>query len=145
MHVSQRPNRRDWSFGLAAGASLGFLFLGIGARAGMRLIALASGQRAIFSIEGSVAITILGSVTGALVATLFLLLRNIMPTRRWTRGAIFWIVCVSLALRGISPVTTLNAAVFLPLFVIHGALLHALWCRVYLARRGAVDAAPNTR
>src|SRR5215204_4784467 len=105
MHVLHRPDRRDWLYGLGAGATLGFVFLGIGARAGMRLIALASGQAAAFTIEGSIAVSLLGALTGVLVAAVFLSLRNILPTRRWTRGVVFWIVCFALALRGLRPVT----------------------------------------
>lgn len=118
-----------------AGAGLGFVFLGIGARAGMRLVALTSGQAALFTVEGSVAVSLLGAVTGAVIATLFLLLRHILPARRWMRAAIFWVLCVVLVLRGLKPVTELKTAIFLPLFLMHGALLHAFWCRVYLARR----------
>ena len=145
MHVLHRPNRRDWLYGLVAGATLGFVFLGIGARAGMRVIALSSGQAAAFTIEGSIAVSLIGALTGVLVAALFLLLRNILPTRRWTRSAVFWIVCLGLALRGLRPVTPINAAIFLPLFVMHSVFLHTFWCRIYLTRRAHLDAAPNTR
>ena len=135
MHSLNRPTRRDWLAGLGAGASLGFVFLGVGARAGMRLIALSAGQAPAFSIEGSIAVSLLGAATGALVAAIFLLARTVFPTRRWIRGALFWAVCAALVLRGLNPVTALNAAIFLPLFVAHGALLHVFWCRIYLARR----------
>jgi hypothetical protein len=134
MHPLRRPDRRDWLVGLAAGASLGFVFLGIGARVGMRFIALSSRQAPIFSIEGSVGVSLLGALTGALIATVFLLARTALPTHRWVRGALFWAVCGALALRGLRPVTVLNAGIFLPLFLVHGALLHTFWCRIYLAR-----------
>lgn len=134
MHPLHRLNRRDWFTGLAAGAGLGFVFLGIGARVGMRLIALSAGQAPTFSIEGSIAVSLLGALTGALIATVFLLARTTLPTHRWTRGVFFWAVCVALALRGLHPVSALNAKIFLPLFLAHGILLHTFWCRVYLAR-----------
>ena len=140
MHTLRRPGRRDWLAGLAAGASLGFVFLGVGARAGMRLVALAAGQPPTFTIEGSIAVGLLGALTGALVATVFLLVRTIFRTRRWTRGVLFWAVCGALALRGLHPVTALNAGIFLPLFLVHGVLLHTFWCRVYLARTRGGDA-----
>lgn len=134
MNTSHRLGRRDWLTGLGAGAILGFLFLGIGSRAGMRLVALASGQAPAFSIEGSIAVALLGALTGAALAAVFLFVRIILPTRQWTRGAIFWMVCAALVLRGLRPVTPLNAGIFIPLFVAHGVLLHAFWCRVHLAR-----------
>ncbi len=134
MHPLHWPDRRDWITGLTAGASLGFVFLGIGARVGMRAIALSSGQAPTFSIEGSIAVSLLGALMGALLASVFLLARAVVPARRWLRGAIFWVVCGALALRGLHPVTVLNAGIFLPLFLLHGVLLHTFWCRVYLAR-----------
>jgi hypothetical protein len=66
--------------------------------------------------------------------------RATFSTRRWVRGTLFWVVCGALALRGLRPVTMLNAAIFLPLFVLHGVLLHAFWCRVHLARDRHIDA-----
>jgi hypothetical protein len=140
MHTTRRLVARDWRTGIAAGAVLGLLFLGIGARAGMRLVALRIGQPAAFTIEGSIAVSLLGAVTGALLAVVFLLVRTVLPTNRWARGALFWAVCGALSLRGLSPVTRFNAAVFLPLFLLHGALLHAFWCRVHLPRAGRRDA-----
>lgn len=65
MHTQNRPNRSDWIAGLAAGAALGLVYLGVGSRAGMRLVALSAD---------------------------------------------------------------------LPLFLVHGVLLHTFWCRIYLAR-----------
>ena len=141
MHSLNRPTRRDWLAGLAAGASLGFVFLGVGARAGMRLVALSAGQSPAFSIEGSIAVSLMGAATGALVAAIFLLARTAFPNRRWIRGALFWAICAALVLRGLHPVTALNAAIFLPLFAVHGALLHVFWCRVYLPRRRHAGAA----
>ena len=135
MHSLHRPTRRDWLAGLGAGASLGFVFLGVGARVGMRLIALSAGQAPAFTIEGSIAVSLLGALTGALVAAIFLLARTAFPTRRWIRGIFFWVACAALVLRGLHPVTTLNAAIFLPLFAAHGILLHVFWCRIHLVRR----------
>lgn len=133
-HPVHRPDRRDWRAALAAGATLGFVFLGIGARVGMRVIALSSGQAPTFSIEGSIAVSLLGALMGALIATVYVLARSMLPTRRWMRGALFWAICGALVLRGLHPVTALNAGIFLPLFLVHGVLLHTFWCRVYLAR-----------
>ena len=140
MHPLHRLNRDDWLAGLVAGAALGFVFLGIGARVGMRLFAVASGQAPTFTIEGSIAVSLLGALTGALIATIFLLVRTALPTRRWVRGALFWIICGALVLRGLRPVTVLNAGIFVPLFAIHGALLHAFWCRIHLRRGGVLRA-----
>ena len=145
MHTLNRPTRRDWLPVVVAGAILGFVFLGVGARAGMRLIALSSRQAPIFTVEGSIAVSLLGALTGVLVAVVFLLVRVVLPARRWMRAAIFWVVCAALALRGLRPVSLLNAGIFLPLFLVHGVLLHTFWCRVYLARHRGVVAGGSSR
>ena len=97
----------------------------------MRYIAVAAGQSRAFTVEGSIAVSLLGALTGAVVAALFLLVRVILPHHGWIRAAVFWAICGALALRGIRPVTPLKAAIFLPLFVLHGALLHAFWYRTH--------------
>lgn len=141
MHIKHRRRRHDWLICLAAGATLGFVFLRIGARIGMRMIALSTRESTLFSVEGSIAVALLGALTGALIATLFLLARTALPEHRWIRGAIFWTVCAALVLRGIRPITVLNAAIFLPLFLVHGILLHTFWCRVYPGRGRHLESA----
>ena len=130
-----RPRGRDWGVGLVAGAVLGFLFLGIGARAGMRLVAVHAGQPGIFTLPGSLTVSALGALAGIAIAVIFLLARTAFPAHRWLRAIGFWAVCAAIVFRGLHPVTAANAAIFLPLFVVHGALMHAFWCRVYLPRR----------
>ena len=134
MTASERPRRRDWIAGLAAGSALGFALLGVGSRAGMRVIAVAAGQPLAFSISGSVTVVTLGTITGAAIAVIFLSARVLFPTRRWARVLLFWLVCLALTLRGLRPVSVLNTSVFLPLLALHGGLLHAFWCRVHLPR-----------
>ena len=137
VHSTKRPNRRDWLVGLAAGASLGLVILGIGGRYGMRLIAVAAGQPPAFTIEGSIAVSLLGALAGAVAAAVFLLARVLFPTKRWMRGALFWVNYGAIVLRGLSPVTTLNAGIFLPLFLLHGILLQTFWYRIHLPRARA--------
>ena len=57
MLPGQRPNRRDWIAAILTGAVLGLAFLGVGARIGMRVVALQSGQPGAFTPEGSIAVT----------------------------------------------------------------------------------------
>ena len=125
----RRPRRGEWIRVLGLGAGLGFLLLGIGGRAGMRVIASASDQPAVFTFEGSLTVALLGALAGAVMSALFLIGHTVFPTRPWLRGAVFWLVCGALVLRGLNPVTRLNAVVFAPLFVLHGVLLHMYWRR----------------
>ncbi len=124
---------------------LGFVLLGVGSRAGMRVIAVASGQPPGFTIEGSITVVMLGTLTGAAVAAIFLLARVLFPARRWARATLFWLVCLGLTLRGLRPVGVLNVSVFLPLLLLHGALLHAYWCRVHLRDKSSSRRAPGSR
>lgn len=111
----------------------------------MRIIALAAGQPPAFTIEGTVAVALLGAAAGAVVATIFLLLRAALPGRRWLRGTLFWVIVGAVALRGISPVSGLNASVFLPLFLVHGVLLQLFWCRIHLPSARSLRASPLQR
>jgi len=108
--------------------------LGIGGRIGMRGIALAEGRQPLFTIEGSIAVALLGGAVGALVAVLFLVARTVAPAHRLLRTALFWALLGLLVWRGLNPVSTINVAIFAPLFVLHGALLTAYWCRIRFRR-----------
>ena len=135
MNTNRRPNGRDWIVGLSAGTVLGAIFLGIGGRLAMRGIALAEGRMPLFTPEGSLAVVLLGAITGAIVASLFLLARVFFPSRRVLRVLFFWIVTLAVVLRGVSPLTLINVMWFVPLFLAHGSLLNLYWCRVHLTRR----------
>jgi hypothetical protein len=50
------------------------------------------------------------------------------------------LLVTAIVLRGLDPVTPLTAAVFLPLFLAHGSLLFAYWCRVRMARSAPLTA-----
>jgi hypothetical protein len=126
----RRPNGSDWGVGILVGAALGLVLLGIGGRAGMRVIAVATGQTPSLSFEGSLTVTALGAVSGAAVAVIFLLARTLFPQRRVLRVASFWLLVAAIVFRGLDPVTPLTAAVFMPLFLVHGSLLFAYWCQV---------------
>ena len=68
-------------------------------------------------------VVFLGMVTGATMALIYLVVRFLLPSRPLLRATIFWAVCIGLTLRGLRPVSVLNASVFLPLVLLDGALL----------------------
>lgn len=135
MTMDHRPNGRDWVAGVVAGAMLGAIFLGVGGRAAMRLVAVAQGAAGSFTIGGSMTVVALGALSGAIVALIFLVARILFPSRRAPRVIFFWTVTLGIVLRGLSPLTPLTLAIFVPLFLAHGSLLNLYWCRVHLARR----------
>lgn len=126
----RRPRTSDWIAGVLVGALLGALFLGVGGRVGMRVIALAQGQSPSASFEGSLAVVFLGAACGAAIGAIFLVARTLFPQRSSLRVLFFWTVVGWIVIRGLSPLTAISAVVFMPLFAIHGALLFAYWCRI---------------
>ena len=130
MTTHRRPTFADWRAGIVVGAMLGTVLLGIGGRLGMRGIAIAQGQPASFTFDGSLVVVLLGSATGAAVALIFLTSRAAFPAQRVWRTLFFWTLVGLLVWRGLNPVSTLNLSYFAPLFVLHGGLLTAYWCRV---------------
>jgi hypothetical protein len=127
--------RRDWMFGVLTGALLGLPLLGVGGRVAMWLVALHQGRVPVFTLEGSLAVTLMGAAAGGVIGGIFMVSRWMFPRTRWLRVGIFTAVVGFVALRGIAPLTPFNVLVFGPLFVAHGAFLHMYWCRVHLKRR----------
>ena len=134
MTTRRKPSIADWRAGIVAGAALGAILLGVGGRVGMRAIAVAQGQPPSFTVDGSIAVVLLGATTGAAVAVLFLLARTAFPAHRVGRVVFFWTLVGALVWRGLNPISALNVAVFAPLFLLHGGLLTAYWCRVRCRR-----------
>ena len=134
MTTYRRPNGSDWGVGILVGATLGLVLLGIGGRVGMRVMAVATGQTPSLSFEGSLTVAALGAAAGAAVAVIFLLARTLFPQHRALRVVFFWLLVTAIVVRGLNPVTPLAAVVFMPLFLAHGSLLFAYWCRVRMAR-----------
>jgi hypothetical protein len=143
VNTNRRPNGRDWIVGLSAGAILGAIFLGVGGRVGMRAIALAQGAAGSFTVEGSLTVIGLGTLSGAIVALIFLVARVLFPSRRAPRVLFFWTLTLAIVLRGLNPVSPLNLTIFVPLFLAHGSLLNLYWCRVHLARRNRYVSNPT--
>jgi hypothetical protein len=132
MTSHRRPSAADWRAGLLAGAASGSVVLGIGGRLGMRVVAVAQGRTPVFTVEGAIAVCLLGAAAGAIVAALMLVSRAAFPQRRAWRVGFFWLMIGVFVMRGLHPVTPLTAAVFCPLFVLHGALVTTYFCRMRL-------------
>ena len=147
MTTHRRPTFSDWRATLVAGAVLGIVILGVGGRLGMRALALIQGQTPLFTIDGSIAITLLGGVAGIVIAVFFLLARAAFPEHRAVRTVIFSALVGLVVARGLNPVSLIKLEIFGPLFLLHGALLTVYWCRVRFGhgsivgfyRRGAVS------
>ncbi len=104
----------------------------------MRVIALELGQTPGISAGGSLTVVFLGAVAGTAIGAIFLLARTLFPQWRIGRVALYWGVVGLCVVRGLNPLDTLTAVVFMPLFAIHGALLFGYWCRVRMPRATSV-------
>ena len=143
MNTHRKLTAHDWRAGFLMGAALGAFLLGIGGRVGMRVIAISEGRAPAFTLEGSIAVTLLGLLAGTVMAALFLLSRALFPANRFFRSAFFWIITALLVTRGLSPLTPLSVLVFAPLFLMHGGLLHTFWCRIHWRRAHSSDRVPT--
>jgi hypothetical protein len=79
---------------------LGFVLLGIGGRALMRVAAHMQGQPPAFTIEGSIAVVFYGTAAGAFSGVVYYLLARFV-TKQWVRTAAFIVICGLISLRGV--------------------------------------------
>lgn len=74
---------------VAAGALLGALFVGLGGRAAMRLLALRIGHEGVFSLDGSAEIVLYGTIVGAAGGAAIALLEPWLRARWFFAGPLF--------------------------------------------------------
>ena len=132
MNDRRRPQLADWFAGVLAGTLLGVIFLGVGGRIAMRVIALVENQPHGFTWDGSMAVVMLGAAAGAATGGIFLISRTFFPRQQALRVGFFWIVVAAFVARGLNPVTASRVAIFAPLFLAHGGLMFFYWCRIRL-------------
>jgi hypothetical protein len=90
--------KRELLTGLIAGA----LFLGLGGRIVMRVVAIQEGRVPTWTPEGVVAVTLYGTAFGILGAVIHLVLLKFVPARTRLREGIFLIVLMLITLRGLN-------------------------------------------
>ncbi|HUE79517.1 MAG TPA: hypothetical protein VMN38_07790 [Sphingomicrobium sp.] len=73
--------------GALIGATLGALFLGVGGRIVMRLLAIMISRDPAFSIGGTFEVATYGAIVGSVSGAAFALCRPILPGRWWAQGA----------------------------------------------------------
>jgi hypothetical protein len=109
------------------GAVLGAIVLGGGGRVAMRVIAVNQGAPGAFSLGGTVTVVLLGVASGALGGAILMVSRWLFPARRWARVVLYWFALLLITLRGLRPLDPLPVELFVPLVVLCGAALHAVW------------------
>ena len=120
---------RAWLRGPLLGAAVGLPVLGVGGRLVMRAIAVLTNVPPDFTAQGSFAVLLSGTASGAGGGALYALLAWLLPRHRPLRGALFAAALVLLTLRGLHPVSQLPLLLFMPLTLLYGALLELVWHR----------------
>lgn len=87
---------------LVAGVACGALFLGLGGRAVMRVIAIAEGRVPKWTPEGVIAVTLYGTAFGLLGAIIHLVLLKFIPTRTFVREAVFLGLLILITMQGLN-------------------------------------------
>jgi hypothetical protein len=126
--------RRSLPTTLTLGAAVGAVFLGVGGRLAMRIIALLEDRGTTWSFEGSLTVVVMGAVFGTIGGLLLWLGRRVFPRSPFARGALFWVPLTALFLRGLSPLSENKLISFLPFYIGYGLVVYRLFCHRYVAR-----------
>jgi ABC-type microcin C transport system permease subunit YejE len=102
---------------------LGAVVLGVGGRVGMHVIARATTGTGRFTLGGTLTVIALGVGSGLLGGLVLVVVRRFL--HRWSPlpFVLYWVFLIGITLRGINPVDSLRALVFLPIVVLFGIVL----------------------
>ena len=112
------------------GAGLGTLILGVGGRLAMHLIARITTGTGGFTVGGTLTVIGLGAASGALGGLILVAARP--QFHRWTPSTtiVYWVVLLTIVLRGLRPLEPLRLLIFMPLVLVFGIILQwATWRR----------------
>lgn len=93
---------------------LGLIFLGVGGRLLMRVVAHMEGSVPVFTPEGSIAVVFWGTLAGAFSGVIYHLLRRFVR-KPWIRTIAFLAICELVAWRGVSGLLPIPQAMFMTL------------------------------
>jgi hypothetical protein len=108
---------------LLIAALLGAAVLGVGGRLGMHVIARATTGTGRFTLGGTLTVIGLGIACGLLGGLVLVAVRRFI--HRWSPlpFVLYWVFLIGITLRGINPVDTQRALVFLPIVILFGIAL----------------------
>lgn len=122
-----RTSVAPWLRGALLGALLGTLFLGVGGRVSMRVIATAQDAAIGFSLGGTSTVIFLGALSGLAAGLIYATARKLLPRRVWWARGLFTVILLLVTLRGLRPLDNQRLVLFLPLFLAFGVALDRLW------------------
>ena len=126
--------RRSLPATLTLGAAVGAVFLGVGGRLAMRIIALLEDRGTTWSFEGSLTVVFMGAVFGTIGGLLLWLGRRVFPRTPYARGALFWVLLTALFVLGLTPLSGNKLISFLPFYIAYGLVVYRVFCHRYVAR-----------
>lgn len=131
--MSIRASFYPWVRAALLGAILGTIFLGVGGRAAMRVIAVAQGAATGFSLGGSGTVVFLGTVAGTAAGLIYAICRQTLKSHVWWSRVAFGLILLAITLRGLRPLDGQRLLIFLPLFLLFSLALDRLWEKGALA------------
>jgi len=115
------------------GTLLGLLILGIGSRLLMRVAAHIERRPPAFTVEGTITVVALGTVSGAFAGLVYYLTGRFVQNS-WARTAAFFTICLLISWRGVHGVSPLSQAMFMGLSFVYLGVVDALGRRAAVAR-----------
>jgi hypothetical protein len=118
--IPSRPTARDWLLGLTLGTLAGAVFLGVGGRIAMRVIAIIQEWTLSFSVAGSATVVVMGALAGFAGSAAYLAARSIPRLPRGLAPTVFWVFVVLMSLRVLRPLDRDRLLAFFPVVIAYG-------------------------
>jgi len=134
--VFTRSALEPWLRSAVLGLLLGTLFLGLGGRLAMRVIAVAQNAATGYSLGGSMTVVFLGALAGLVAGLIYTGCRRTLSRNVWLARTLFSVVLLAITLRGLRPLDAQRLVIFLPLFIAFGFAFDRLWPAVVTAASG---------
>jgi uncharacterized membrane protein YqgA involved in biofilm formation len=120
---------RPWVVAIVVGAVAGAIVLGVGSRLAMRGITLLEDRPREWSVGGTLRVVGFGALFGT-IAVLLRAILAVVPSRRLSERArvvVFALLCLALAVLGLTPLTVNRLALFLPVIALYVVALEIGW------------------
>jgi uncharacterized protein (DUF2062 family) len=120
------------------GALIGSVILGAGGRIAMYVIVRATGAVSGFTLGGTLTVVFMGALSGAAGGAIHVITAWVRPTQHGMRMTLYALIMLAITLRGLSPLSGLAVALFLPLVAAFMVTVESAWRR-YLSGVSAIQ------
>lgn len=126
---------RELGYWSLRGAVLGFLILGIGGRALMRVIAhMEHRPQFVLTVGGTITVVLAGTVAGLVAGLIYFLIRRYV-VGSWFRTMLFVVAVELISWRGVSGLLPIPQLMFMTLALIYATIIDALGRRTPVPAR----------